>query len=60
MTKLLFTYINNNNKKVDVVMDPRELTHMEFVRGERTHYVVYKTEEAFNEQVEILTNKLDK
>ena len=60
MTKLLFTYINDNNKKVDVVMDPRELTHMEFIRGERILYVVYETEEAFNEQVDILTNKLDK
>ena len=59
MTKLLFTYINDNKKKVDVVMDPRELTHMEFVRGERILYVVYETEEAFNEQVDRLTNKLD-
>ena len=52
MTKLLFTYINDNKKKVDVVMDPRELTHMEFIRGERILYVVYETEEAFNEQAD--------
>jgi tetrahydromethanopterin S-methyltransferase subunit G len=48
MTKLLYKYKNENNKIVDVVMDPRELSHMEFIKGNRTLYKVYDAEDEFN------------
>jgi hypothetical protein len=55
MNKLLFRYKNENNKPVDVVMDPRELSHMEFIRGNRTLYKVYDAEDEFNVELERLT-----
>ena len=48
MTKLLYRYKNENNKQVDVVMDPFNLSHMEFIKGKQTLYNVYKTEDEFN------------
>jgi hypothetical protein len=55
MNKLLFRYKNENNKPVDVVMDPKELIHMEFIRGNRTLYKVYDAEDEFNVELERLT-----
>jgi hypothetical protein len=55
MNKLLFRYKNENNKPVDVVMDPKELSHMEFIRGNRTLYKVYDAEDEFNVELERLT-----
>ncbi len=55
MTKLLFRYKNENNKSVDVVMDPRERSHMEFIRGNRILYKVYDTEDEFNSEIDRLT-----
>jgi hypothetical protein len=55
MNKLLLRYKNENNKPVDVVMDPRERSHMEFIRGNRTLYKVYDTEDEFNVELERLT-----
>ena len=55
MNKLLFRYKNENNKPVDVVMDPRERSHMEFIRGNRTLYKVYDTEEEFNSELDRMT-----
>jgi hypothetical protein len=55
MNKLLLRYKNENNKPVDVVMDPRELSHMEFIKGDRTLYKVYDTEDEFNVELERLT-----
>jgi hypothetical protein len=55
MNKLLLRYKNENNKLVDVVMDPRELSHMEFIKGDRTLYKVYDTEDEFNVELERLT-----
>jgi hypothetical protein len=54
MTKLLFRYKNENNKPVDVVMDPRERSHMEFIRGNRILYKVYDTEDEFNSEIDRL------
>jgi len=48
MTKLLYRYKNENNKQVDVVMDPFNLSHMEFIKGKQILYNVYKTEDEFN------------
>jgi hypothetical protein len=55
MNKLLLRYKNENNKQVDVVMDPRELSHMEFIKGDRSLYKVYDTEDEFNVELERLT-----
>jgi hypothetical protein len=55
MNKLLLRYKNENNKQVDVVMDPRELSHMEFIKGNRTLYKVYDAEDEFNVELERLT-----
>jgi hypothetical protein len=55
MNKLLFRYKNENNKPVDVVMDPFNLSHMEFIRGDRSLYKVYDTEDEFNVELERLT-----
>jgi hypothetical protein len=55
MNKLLLRYKNENNKQVDVVMDPRELSHMEFIKGDRTLYKVYDAEDEFNVELERLT-----
>lgn len=55
MNKLLLRYKNENNKPVDVVMDPRELSHMEFIKGDRTLYKVYDTEDEFNSELDRLT-----
>jgi hypothetical protein len=55
MNKLLLRYKNENNKLIDVVMDPRELSHMEFIKGDRTLYKVYDTEDEFNVELERLT-----
>jgi hypothetical protein len=55
MNKLLLRYKNENNKQVDVVMDPRELSHMEFIKGNRTLYKVYEAEDEFNVELERLT-----
>ena len=55
MNKLLFRYKNENNKPVDVVMDPRERSHMEFIRGNRTLYKVYNTEDEFNSELDRVT-----
>jgi hypothetical protein len=55
MNKLLLRYKNENNKPVDVVMDPRELSHMEFIKGDRSLYKVYDTEDEFNVELERLT-----
>jgi hypothetical protein len=55
MNKLLLRYKNENNKPVDVVMDPRELSHMEFIKGDRTLYKVYDAEDEFNVELERLT-----
>jgi hypothetical protein len=55
MNKLLFRYKNENNKPVDVVMDPRERSHMEFIKGNRTLYKVYDTEDEFNSELDKLT-----
>lgn len=55
MNKLLLRYKNENNKLVDVVMDPRELSHMEFIKGNRTLYKVYDAESEFNVELKRLT-----
>ena len=55
MNKLLLRYKNENNKFVDVVMDPRELSHMEFIKGNRTLYKVYDTEDEFNSELDRIT-----
>lgn len=55
ISKLLFRYKNEMNKPVDVVMDPRELTHMEFIRGERILYNIYSTKDDFDAEVDRLT-----
>ena len=55
MNKLLLRYKNENNKPVDVVMDPFNLSHMEFIRGDRSLYKVYDTEDEFNVELERLT-----
>jgi hypothetical protein len=55
MNKLLFRYKNENNKPVDVVIDPRERSHMEFIRGNRTLYKVYNTEDEFNSELDRVT-----
>jgi len=55
MNKLLLRYKNENNKQVDVVMDPRELSHMEFIKGNRSLYKVYDAEDEFNVELERLT-----
>ena len=55
MNKLLFRYKNENNKPVDVVMDPRERSHMEFVRKNRTLYKVYDAEDEFNSELDRIT-----
>jgi hypothetical protein len=55
INKLLFRYKNENNKPVDVVMDPRELSHMEFIRGNRTLYKVYDAEDEFNSELDRMT-----
>jgi hypothetical protein len=55
MNKLLFRYKNENNKSVDVVMDPREMSHMEFIRKNRTLYKVYNTEDEFNSELDRVT-----
>ncbi len=55
MNKLLLRFKNENNIQVDVVMDPRELSHMEFIKGNRTLYKVYDTEKDFNRELKRLT-----
>lgn len=55
MNKLLLRYKNENNKQVDVVMDPRERSHMEFIKGNRSLYKVYDTEDEFEQELERLT-----
>lgn len=55
MNKLLLRYKNKNNKLVDVVMDPRELSHMEFIKRNRTLYKVYDTEDEFNSELDRIT-----
>jgi hypothetical protein len=55
MNKLLLRYKNENNKQVDVVMDPFNLSHMEFIKGDRSLYKVYDTEDEFNVELERLT-----
>lgn len=55
MNKLLLRYKNENNKLVDVVMDPFNLSHMEFIKGDRTLYKVYDAEDEFNVELERLT-----
>ena len=55
MNKLLLRYKNENNKPVDVVMDPRELSHMEFIKGDRTLYKIYDTEDEFNSELDRIT-----
>jgi hypothetical protein len=55
MNKLLLRYKNENNKQVDVVMDPFNLSHMEFIKGNRTLYKVYDAEDEFNVELERLT-----
>jgi hypothetical protein len=55
MNKLLLRYKNENNKLVDVVMDTRELSHMEFIKGNRSLYKVYDAEDEFNVELERLT-----
>ena len=55
MNKLLFRYKNENNKSVDVVMDPREMSHMEFIRKNRTLYKVYDAEDEFNSELDRIT-----
>ena len=55
MNKLLFRYKNENNKSVDVVMDPRERSHMEFIRGNRTLYKVYDADDEFNSELNRVT-----
>jgi hypothetical protein len=55
MNKLLFRYKNENNKQVDVVMDPFNLSHMEFVRKKQSLYKVYNTEDEFNSELDRIT-----
>ena len=55
MNKLLLRYKNENNKFVDVVMDHRELSHMEFIKGNRTLYKVYDTEDEFDSELDRIT-----
>lgn len=55
MNKLLLRYKNENNKPVDVVMDPFNLSHIEFIKGDRSLYKVYDTEDEFNVELERLT-----
>ena len=55
MNKLLLKYKTENNKLVDVVMDPRELSHMEFIKGNRTLYKVYDAEDEFNSELDRIT-----
>jgi hypothetical protein len=55
MNKLLLRYKNENNKPVDVVMDPFNLSHMEFIKGDRSLYKVYDAEDEFNVELERLT-----
>jgi hypothetical protein len=55
MNKLLLRYKNESNKLVDVVMDPRELSHMEFIKKNRTLYKVYDAEDEFNSELDRLT-----
>jgi hypothetical protein len=55
MNKLLFRYKNENNKPVDVVMDPKERSHMEFIRKNRILYKVYDTEDEFNFELDRIT-----
>ena len=58
MNKLLLRYKNEKNKPVDVVMDPFNLSHMEFIRGTRILYKVYNTEDEFNVELKRLLTKL--
>jgi hypothetical protein len=55
MSKLLFRYKNENNKQVDVVMDPFNLSHMEFIKGNQSLYKIYDTEDEFNSEVDRIT-----
>jgi len=55
MNKLLLRYKNENNKPVDVVMDPRERSHMEFIKGNRILYKVYDAEDEFNSELDRIT-----
>jgi hypothetical protein len=36
-------------------MDPRERSHMEFIRGNRTLYKVYDAEDEFNSELDRIT-----
>jgi len=47
MDKTILEYKNKSNKKVNIVMDPSNLSHMEFVSKKQTLYKVYDTEEEF-------------
>jgi hypothetical protein len=55
MSKLLFRYKNKDNKQVDVVMDPFNLSHMEFVRKKQSLYKIYDAENDFDQEVKRLT-----
>jgi hypothetical protein len=55
MNKLLLRYKNKNNKQVDVVMDPINLSHMEFIKGKQSLYKVYDTEDEFDSELDRLT-----
>jgi hypothetical protein len=54
MNKLLLRYKNENNKQVDVVMDPREIPYGVY-KGNRTLYKVYDTEDEFNSELDRIT-----
>jgi hypothetical protein len=56
MNKLLLRYKNENNKPVDVVMDPRELGPIwSLLEGNRTLYKVYDAEDEFNSELDRIT-----
>jgi len=55
MNKLLLRYKNENNKQVDVVMDPINLSHMEFIKGKQSLYKVYDTEDEFDSELDRIT-----
>jgi hypothetical protein len=55
MDKTIFEYKNKSNKKVNIVMDPSNLSHMEFVSKKQTLYKVYDTEDEFNSELGRIT-----